>query len=482
MTTKKYEFTPVHPLLAISSVDGRYRESVEPLAEIVSEFGLMKYRLQVEVEYFIALAAARDVPLRCLRLREIRLLRSWYQRFSLKDAEIIKRIEKVGYGKIKKGNNHDVNAVVRYLKIRMERTTMTGLTQWIHFALTSEDITNIAYALMLRDVYEKVLLPKLWSMQSLLGRLAQQHSALAMLARTHNQPASPTTLGKEDRVFASRLGQQLEQLATRPIRAKLNGASGNYNAHQAALPVVNWIEFSRGFITKLSAGDDHTIRFEPNLHTTQIEPHDTLAESFDNLKRIAVVLIKLCRDRWQYIGDEWIVQTAVEGEDGSSAMPNKVNPIDWENAEGKLEELIALSEVFSRELPQSRLQRHLSDSTMQRDMGLAFGFMLIALGSISRGLKKSRPNPRKVIEDLERRPEVISEAIQIILRTEGYADAYDQLKDLTRGKVVTLELLQSFIHSIKLPARTRQRLLALRPTNYTGLAEVLAMWGSSPGS
>lgn len=462
----------IHRLMAISPLDGRYWKDAQVLAPFVSEFGLTKYRLMVEVEYLIAFVVHPEIPLRPFTAGQKRWLRSLYLDLTLKQAEVIKAIETQGYRGMPK-TNHDVNSVVRYMIYRMQKhKSLRNYVNWVHFALTSEDINNIAYALMLSDALQKVVLPTLNRVQDAISKLASMYAEVPMLARTHGQPASPTTLGKEFNNFASRLFRQSGHLLVRPILAKLNGASGNYNAHVAAFPKVDWRQFSEDFILDFNSG--RQIQLQVNSVTTQIEPHDTLAELFDNLKRIDTILIDFCQDMWRYISDEWIVQKAVAGEDGSSAMPQKVNPIQLENSEGNDQLSVALFEFLARTLPISRLQRHLSDSTIERNFGVALGHTLVAYNSILRGLDRMAPNPSKIVEDLERKPEVISEAFQIIMRREGVAGAYDQLKDLTRGKPVTTKVLHNFVRKLRVKNSVKRELRVITPQNYIGIAAVLA--------
>jgi len=469
----KTERVQFDPLMAIGSVDGRYWQKTRELRPIFSEFGLMRRRLEVEGEYLLALSEHKKIPVRTLRNNETRLVENLHRNFDLKEAKLVQRIETKGWLKqgIKK-TNHDVNAIVRYIKWKLQRTSLSKEVEWTHFALTSEDVTNLAIALMLSNGLEQVILPTLDKISEQLGEFAEQHAALALLALTHCQPASPTTLGKEFQLAKSRLDRQRNRLWECKILAKLNGASGNYGAHVKALPHINWIAFTQGFVRQLNQG--RVVKLKPCLLTNQTIPHETYSELFSVLMIANTVLIKFCRDMWYYIGRDWIVQQA-EG-DGSSAMPNKVNPLDFENAEGNLLTANALFEFFSRELPLQRLQRHLSDSTIIRNFGYAFGLSLIAYKAIIKGLTKISANPAKITEDLEAHPEVISEAIQIILRREKVSGAYDKLKDLTQGKKVTMELLHGFIDSLTGTVKRGviKELKALRPSNYTGLAAVLA--------
>ena len=351
------------------------------------------------------------------------------------------------------------------MKDKLARTSLKDVSEWIHFALTSEDTNNIAYALILRDSLEKVMIPKVEEIAGSLNKLAKKHKNLAMLARTHGQPASPTTFGKEMKVFAARLERRVNRLRSMKIKAKLNGATGNYNAHVAAYPRINWIQFSKKFIKKLG--------LEANLITTQIEPHDNYVSIFDNLRRVNTILLGLDQDIWRYISDEWIVQRPKEGTVGSSTMPHKVNPIKFENSEGNLGMANALFEFFARKLPISRLQRDLSDSTVERNFGVAFSHSLIAYEYLLKGLSQITVNEKKIKEELENHPEVIAEAIQTILRREGAKMPYEELKALTRGRKVTMADFEKFIDGLNVPEKVKKELRKITPQNYTGLAAKL---------
>jgi adenylosuccinate lyase len=438
----------------------------------MSEYGLIKARVAVSLDYLIALSEHPEIPVRAFTPTEMKLLAET-KKVSLENAGIIKDIELRGYKDIK-ATNHDVVAVVLYLRMILKGTSLADVVEWLHFGLTSEDNNNLAYALMLeRAVY--VLLDKVEVITDLLHEGAQVNAVVPMLSRTHGQPATPTTFGKECNIFVKRIENELETLNRFKLRVKLNGASGNYAAHYAAFPTVDWIQFTVDFVGKMNAQLDGTsFFFEPNLVTAQIEPHDTYAELFQTFIRINNILVDFCQDVWRYVSDEWLTQRAVEGEVGSSAMPQKVNPIDFENAEGNLLGANALFEFFARKLPISRLQRDLSDSTVERGFGTAFGLSLVAYSSIEKGLGKISVNYKKIAEALEAHPEVIAEGVQTILRREGVSGGYDILKAATRGKSVSLEELHRLIESLDIPTKAREELLALRPTNYIGLAEVLA--------
>lgn len=482
-------------LSSISPIDGRYRKTAEPLAEFFSEQALMKYRIIVEGEYLIALSDFLYSPparggargggrfLRRLSGKEKKLIRSLYN-LSEQDAQIISDIETKGYKNIK-ATDHDVKAVEYFVKDKLSKTSLKNVLEWVHFGLTSEDTNNISYALMLRDSLNKEILPKLQEIIKSLNHLVGQSKTLPMLARTHGQPASPTTFGKEFKVFAERINRQLNILKAQTIQAKLNGATGNYNAHLAAFPKIDWIKFSQKFIVQLnnlvferSRGaklfSTSSNNIEANLFTTQIEPHDSYIEIFDCLRRINSILIDFNQDIWRYISDEWIVQRPAEGTIGSSTMPHKVNPIKFENSEGNLGMANSMFEFFARKLPISRLQRDLSDSTVERNFGTAFAHCLIAYNYLLKGLSSVSINEPKVQADLESHPEVIAEAIQTILRREGIPMPYEKLKALTRGKKVTLDDLYKFVDSLDVSDEIKKEIKKLRPESYTGLASKLA--------
>ena len=452
---------PLEPLTAISPVDGRYRSVGSELTEHFSEFGLIRARLLVESEYLVALSDIGIV--RKLSAEETTILRQ-LPHISTEEAQEVKKIEKE--------TNHDVKAIEYYIKKKLADGSMKDISEWVHFGLTSEDINSVAYGVMLRGALQAVMIPELEKIIASIHFPVEKHAATPMLARTHGQPASPTTFGKEMKVFELRLIRQLEQLRVRTILVKFAGATGNFNAHVAALPDVDWPAFAKKFIAGLNVG--YKISLELNPVTTQIEPHDTLAEMSDNMRRINTILVDFSQDMWRYISDGWLVQKVAEGEVGSSAMPHKVNPIDFENAEGNFGIANALFEHFSRKLPISRLQRDLSDSTVLRSMGVAFAHTLIAYRSLLKGSGKIKLNEQVMLEALQAHPEVLAEAIQTILRANGAEMPYEKLKELTRGKQITLEALQTFIESLNVGPDIKQKLKDLRPENYTGLAEHIA--------
>ena len=465
----------LEPLTAISPVDGRYRATTAALADYFSEYALLKMRLTVECEYLIALAETTGVGVRPLTADEKTMLRA-LPHITVDDAQIIKKIERDGYGGIP-ATNHDVKAVEYFIKLRLKDSSLADVLEWVHFALTSEDVNSVAHALALRGALEGVMLPALGRVANEIVGLAQAHAESAMLARTHGQSATPTTFGKEMNVFAKRLERQVATVRNSSILVKWGGPSGNYNAQMVALPHLDWLAFAHSFAESLNAeagGKTHLIRLALNEVTTQIEPHDTYAEMFDTLRRINTVLLDLSQDMWRYISDGWITQKPKEGEVGSSAMPHKVNPIDFENAEGNFGVANALFEHLSRKLPVSRLQRDLSDSTVARTFGTAFAHSLIGYNALRRGFGKVSVNEQAIRDALLAHPEVLAEAIQTVLRVADVEMPYEKLKALTRGKQVTLEDLATFIDGLDIDPETKARLKALRPGTYTGLAGVLA--------
>jgi adenylosuccinate lyase len=449
------------PLLAVSPLDGRYHTTTAPLAPYCSEMALMRHRLHVEVEYLIALAGWPGVTfLRPLTEAEIDRLRGWAANFSPDDAARIKAIEAE--------TRHDTKAVELFLAEQFAGTSLDGLQPGLHFALTSEDVSNLAYALMIKGAFTAVLLPALDAVDAALVDLAGRYAALPLLARTHGQPATPTTLGKEFAVFAVRLrGQRAAlEVALANLPGKLTGATGNFNAHVAAYPDVDWRAFSQTFVTALG--------LRPNLHTTQIEPGDGLVEVLDALARCNRILLDLCQDMWRYISDGVFRQRVVAGEVGSSTMPHKVNPIQFENAEGNLDVADALLSLLARRLPVSRLQRDLSNSTVIRNAGVALAHALLAYANIRRGLDRIAADEARIAAMLDDQWAVVTEAIQTILRREGRADAYDLLKTFSRGAAITRADITAFIDALDVPEPVRVELRALSPGTYTGLAEVLA--------
>lgn len=443
----------LNPLFAISPIDGRYFETVKPLTSYFSEYALMQYRVQIEIEYLIALSGSinelEDFP--AYRIKD---LRGIYKNFSKDNAEQIKEIEKT--------TNHDVKALEYFIKKEFERMKLGSFKEFIHFGLTSQDINNTAIPLLLKSFIEDEYLPLVDSLLSKLNSLAKDWKDVPMLAHTHGQPASPTRVGKEIMVFAARLDKQLNLLKTIPHAAKFGGATGNMNAHYAAYPSIDWHKFADDFC--------HHFGLVRSYPTTQIEHYDNMAAMFDNIKRINTILLDFCRDVWQYIAMEYFKQRIKEGEIGSSAMPHKVNPIDFENAEGNLGFANAIFEFLSAKLPISRLQRDLTDSTVLRNIGVPFAHTYIAIRSILKGINKIELNQPAINRDLEKSWAVVAEAVQTILRKEGYPNPYESLKDLTRtNKQVTQESMSEFIDGLAIDDKLKQRLKSITPFNYIGV-------------
>ena len=444
----------LQPLTAISPIDGRYRNQLQHLDEYFSEFALIKYRVKVEVEYFLFLAEKKFFKITPQLKKQLQHIE---KDFSIEDAETIKATEKI--------TNHDVKAVEYFLKGKLKSVGGEDLLEWVHFGLTSQDINNTALPLLWKDAIEHEYLPAVINLQHELTELAKKWKDVPMLARTHGQPASPTKLGKEIMVFVERLDNQIQQFSYIPFTGKFGGATGNFNAHYAAFPKVKWHEFASKFLeTKL--------HIQRQQYTTQIEHYDLLAAHFDNIKRINTILIDLCRDVWTYISMDYFKQTIKKNEVGSSAMPHKVNPIDFENAEGNLGIANALLEHLSAKLPISRLQRDLTDSTVIRNIGVPIAHTFLAINSTSKGLKKLILNPDKINADLEDNWAVVAEAIQTILRRENYPSPYEALKNLTRSnEKITKQSIHQFIDSLKINAALKKELKSYTPYNYTGLCD-----------
>ena len=457
-------------LNSISPIDGRYKKYTEALSKYFSESASMKYTIIVEGEYLIALAETKNVNLRKFSKKEKRIVGNLYN-LNEKDARVINKIETKGYKNIK-ATNHDFKAIEYYIKEKLKKTSLKDILEFVHFGLTSEDASNIAYALMIGESVKRVYFPALKDIVKKIEKLTKENENVPMLARTHGQSASPTTFGKEFKVFSERLKRQLSQLENHKLEAKLNGATGNYNALFIAYPKIDWIKFSASLVSKI--GKLRGIPLEVNLYTTQIEPHDSYIELFDILRRINYIIINFNQDLWRYISDNWIIQRPVRGEVGSSTMPHKINPWFLENSEGNLGMANALFEFFGRKLPVSRLQRDLSDSTVLRNIGTAFAHSLIGFKYLGKQLGRIVVNKEKALEDLRAHPEVITEAIQTILRRESVKMPYEQLKELTRGKVVTLSDIHKFINTLKVSKKIKKELLKITPENYTGLASKLA--------
>jgi len=459
----------MNKLEAVSPIDGRYRKHTEPLAQFFSEKALIKYRLKVEGEYLIFLSEHQQIGVRNFSKSEIKLIRKLYN-LSTGDAETVKAIEYKGYQELKP-TNHDVKAVEYFMKFVLKSTSLQDCLEWIHFALTSEDVNNLAYGLMLSDSISDIILPQINELYEKIEQFAYEYKDVPMLARTHGQPASPTTVGKEFKFFASRLKRQIDQLENHEILVKLNGATGNYNAHYITYPQIDWLRFTEDFVLRFN--QVRKIRLKPNFVTTQIEPHDNYAELFDNLRRLNVIIIDFCQDIWRYISDGWIKQKPVEGEVGSSTMPHKINPIDFENSEGNLGVANALLGYFATKLPISRLQRDLSDSTVKRNFGVTLGHCLVGYKSALRGFNKIDISKEKITEELEKHPEIISEAIQTILRREEIQMPYEKLKKLTRGTKVTMDELRQFIEQLDVSNEIKDELKKITPQNYIGIATLL---------
>lgn len=440
------------PLTAVSPIDGRYHKATNTLADYFSEYALIKYRLTVEVEYFIFLGEKKFLKLPAKLSSQLKEIA---QNFSLQDAETIKSTEAI--------TNHDVKAVEYFLKSKLDELKAGHLKEWVHFGLTSQDINNTSVPMLWKDAMELEYLPAVINLQQHLYKLAQQWANVPMLARTHGQPASPTRLGKELMVFVERLENQIQLFSYIPFTAKFGGATGNFNAHHVAYPKYNWIKFANDFV-------EEKLGLQRQQYTTQIEHYDTLAAHFDAIRRIDTILIDLCRDIWTYISMDYFKQKTKKGEVGSSAMPHKVNPIDFENAEGNLGMANALLEHLAAKLPVSRLQRDLTDSTVLRNIGVPMAHIAIATKAIEKGLGKLILNEAKLKADLESNWAVVAEAIQTILRRENYPAPYEALKELTRGKAaIDKKLIHAFVNKLKVSAAVKKELKAITPWNYTGV-------------
>jgi len=441
----------VNPLTSISPLDGRYNKAVEELTEYFSEPALMYYRIKVEIEYLIALGDEKGIKeLPAFSKTEQVKLRNIYKNFNSSAAQKVKDIEEI--------TNHDVKAVEYYLQGRLKKS----LHPWIHFALTSEDVNNLSYSLMWQDGLNQVYLPALKTVNKELKKLARKYKNVSMLALTHGQPATPTSLGKEFAVFAGRLQRQLQHIKSHRLLGKLSGATGTWAAHATSYPNINWISFSKRFVKSLG--------LEPNLITTQIESNDSLAESYHNLIRVNTILLDFCCDIWLYISRGVFGQKTKSGEVGSSTMPHKVNPIQFENAEGNLGIANAYLSHLAQTLPVSRMQRDLSGSTIIRNQGVPVAHSLLACKNIVKGIDRLTVNRKKIREELDNHWEVLAEAIQTTLRKSGDRLPYERLKNLTRGQKITQEDIQAFVQSLDLPKKEKQTLLDLTPENYTGLA------------
>jgi len=456
-TPNKPDALPLNPLTALSPLDGRYQNKTAELRPLFSEFGLIHHRILVEIHWLIALGEHKKIKeVAPFSSATRKMLKGIITDFSETDARRVKEIEAT--------TNHDVKAIEYFLKEKTRgNQEVTGCAEFIHFACTSEDINNLAYALMLKQARDKVLLPRLDHLITALTELATRYAEQPMLARTHGQPASPTTLGKEMANFVYRLKRARRQMADTSILGKINGAVGNYNAHLAAYPEVDWPAFAQSFVEELG--------LDWNPYTTQIEPHDYIAELLDAAARFNTILIDFNRDLWGYISLGYFKQKVVEGEVGSSTMPHKVNPIDFENSEGNLGVANALFRHFAEKLPVSRFQRDLTDSTVLRNLGVACGYMLLAMEACLQGIGKLEIDAERMQYDLDRNWEVLAEAVQTVMRRHGVGQAYEKLKELTRGKGgITRESMQGFIRQLEIPDDAKKRLLALTPDRYTGNA------------
>jgi adenylosuccinate lyase len=441
-------------LTAISPLDGRYRQKVDELDLYFSEFGLIRYRLLVEIEYFIALCEIPLPQLSDFRKENYKSLRSIYDDLDLASAEKIKEKEKI--------TNHDVKAIEYFLKEKFFQLGWGKWSEFIHFGLTSQDINNTAIPLSIKDALINVYFPMLYELRESLASFAEEWKEIPMLARTHGQPASPTRLGKEVEVFIARIDGQMKYFGQIPYSAKFGGATGNFNAHKVAYPHIDWISFANNFVNE-------ELGLERSHPTTQIEHYDNLAALFDNLRRINTIFIDLARDFWTYISMDYFRQKIKKGEIGSSAMPHKVNPIDFENAEGNFGYANAIFEHLAMKLPISRLQRDLTDSTVSRNIGVPIGHSVLAFSSLQKGLNKLFVNEEKIRIDLDNNWAVVSEAIQTILRREGYPKPYEALLELTRtNEKITPEAIRTFIDNLELDQVVKDELRAITPFNYTG--------------
>ena len=443
-------------ITAISPVDGRYRDASSPLENYFSEYALIRYRVRVEIEYYIALCEIPLPQLASIDSSKFEQLRDIYRNFSIEDALRVKEIERT--------TNHDVKAVEYLIKEKMDVLGLSAHKEFVHFGLTSQDVNNTATPLLLAEAVKEAYLPLLGEVRDRIYAMADEWREVPMLARTHGQPASPTRLGKEMMVFVERMDRQIAQLKAVPAPAKFGGATGNFNAHNAAYPAIDWVAFANNFV-------DNKLGLCRSQFTTQIEHYDNLAAMFDAMKRIGTILIDLCRDIWTYVSEEYFKQRIKAGEVGSSAMPHKVNPIDFENAEGNLGIAGAIFEHLSAKLPVSRLQRDLTDSTVLRNVGVPMAHSMIAFRSIMKGLNKLLINPAAIERDLEDNWAVVAEGIQTILRREEYPSPYEALKALTRtNSQVTEQTMREFIEGLDVSESVKEELRALTPQSYTGIA------------
>tara|TARA_B110000196_G_scaffold80867_1_gene69628 strand:+ start:3873 stop:5234 length:1362 start_codon:yes stop_codon:yes gene_type:complete len=446
------------PLKNISPLDGRYTKDTEELSDYFSESALIQYRLQVEIEYLISLSEEKGIrELEPISDADKKRLRKIYVSFGLEDAKRVKAIEVA--------TNHDVKAVEYYIRERLEKMNKKRMFPWIHFALTSEDINNLSYSLMWQEALKDRFIPELQEIIKKLRSTAKQFSTTSMLSLTHGQSATPTTFGKEIAVFIHRLSRQHEQIKKQKLQGKFGGATGTWAAHYAAYPNMDWLQFSKKFISSLG--------LEPNLVTTQIEPHDSVIESYHSIIRTNNILIDLCRDIWSYVSRGILNQKRVPGEIGSSTMPHKINPIQFENAEGNLGIANALLNHLSNKLPISRMQRDLTDSTTLRNQGIAMGYSYLAFKNILKGLRRITVNKTEMNKELESHWEVLGEAVQTVLRKSGSDNAYEQLKQMTQGETITQSSMLDFVKLLRIPEEDKNRLMKLTPQDYIGIAPKL---------
>ena len=446
------------PLKNISPLDGRYSKSIETLSDYFSESALIKYRIKVEIEYLIHLSRQKEVKeLDPISDKDIKRFQKIYNSFSIEDAKRVKAIEVA--------TNHDVKAVEYFIREKLEKMKKKRIYPWIHFALTSEDVNNLSYSLMWQDGMRNVFLPEFHEVIKKLNTIAKQFSTTAMLSLTHGQSATPTTFGKELAVFVHRLNRQFEQIKKQQLQGKFGGATGTWAAHYTAYPKMDWLNFSKKFIRSLG--------LDPNLVTTQIEPHDSVVESYHSMIRVNNILIDLCRDIWSYVSRGILKQKRVPGEVGSSTMPHKINPIQFENAEGNLGLANSILGHLSNKLPISRMQRDLTDSTTLRNQGIAMGYRSLACKNILKGLKRITVNKPGMKKELNSHWEVLAEAVQTVLRKTGSDNAYEQLKNMTQGETVTSESIIDFVKLLRIPEEDKKRLSELTPEEYIGIAPKL---------
>ena len=446
------------PLKSISPLDGRYSRSVETLTGYFSESALIKYRIKVEIEYLIHLSRQKEIKeLDPISDKDLKRFQKLYNSFSIEDAKRVKAIEVA--------TNHDVKAVEYFIREKLEKMNKKRLFPWIHFALTSEDVNNLSYSLMWQDGMRNIFLPEFHVVINKLNTIAKQFSTTAMLSLTHGQSATPTTFGKELAVFVHRLNRQFEQIKKQQLQGKFGGATGTWAAHYTAYPKIDWLNFSKKFIRSLG--------LDPNLVTTQIEPHDSVVESYHSMIRVNNILIDLCRDIWSYVSRGILKQKRVPGEVGSSTMPHKINPIQFENAEGNLGLANSILGHLSNKLPISRMQRDLTDSTTLRNQGVAMGYSYLACKNILKGLKRITVNKPGMKKELNSHWEVLAEAVQTVLRKSGSDNAYEQLKNMTQGETVTSESIIDFVKLLRIPEEDKKRLSELTPEEYIGIAPKL---------